>query len=354
MPLLINIGCFLWITPYILSWIANPSVSDAGDTIISLISRLVFLYLSFFFLQNRQHLRWAFVLLIITGVLTSLLTLRTSLVFGFGFNRLPETDLIPVQQSLGVLGWMVVLNTQFVTAPALLLLTYSNEIRRKLPKILSMILVVFMFAMSFAAQYRREVLLTVPILLIICMLDKNPGQRKSALLILIIIGGLFTALFLNSQILERRLTVETQAGLQGNEARLVSGQIGLQAFAAQPLLGYGPNSYVTTATNIRPGLSYHYNYYPYNSFLWVAVEAGLFSALGLILIFLGAYREIRKYQSLASGIEGWILRSAPAILVLILIWFSFGNAVDLSLPWFLFGSILAAANIARETVVSEM
>jgi hypothetical protein len=43
-----------------------------------------------------------------------------------------------------------------------------------------------------------------------------------------------------------------------------------------------------------------------------------------------------------------VLKSANGWLFLVIVWFSFGNGVDLSLPWFLIGLIVAAAGIRRK------
>jgi O-antigen ligase len=118
------------------------------------------------------------------------------------------------------------------------------------------------------------------------------------------------------------------------------------------LIGYGPSAYQQAIMPILGLGRRSFEYSPYNVFIWIAVEAGPPGILGITFILAGIFREAIKFRRQSDGVEQWILRCAPVLLLLIVIWYTFGNWWDLSLTWFLMGLILVAARLAKESVGS--
>jgi hypothetical protein len=352
-PVVIITGILFLIGAYLVSAAIHPDLRTALDYIVSLVTRVAFFYLAYAHLRTERHLRWVIVLLILAGVGSALLTLGTSLVFGFGFNREFES-FSAAKETLGPL-WLTVLNSSdFNTVPALFVLSLYPVSRGRAQKAGIILLALFLFAMAFAAEYRREILITVPLLLGFLVVDKTAGLRRPALWALGLSIAVFLFVFLPySIVLQDRLEYETQFVVAGTEPRIASAFAGLQAAANSPLTGYGPGTYAQVIYPILGPGRRAFEYYAYNVFVWILVEAGIFGLLGVVLILIGTYREASKKRRTAEGIEGLVLRSAPSQLLLIVIWFMFGNAWDLSLPWFLIGVILAAARIADERRLSE-
>jgi hypothetical protein len=348
LPPLVVIGSAILVFSYLLSWVTHAWLPYAGDTIVSLIARLIFLYLAFIHIQTRQQLRLFIVLLCVAATFAALLTLLASVLYGFGFARIPA-QLDAFRQSFGPLGYLPVASATLGTAPALLLVCLFPNLKKNSQRLVLVAWVMFLFWMAFASQYRREILITVPIALLSLVLDRGAGVRRPALSMLLVAVVFFFLIVLPTDVLQTRLQNETSAVLTGSEARLVSARVGLQAFFANPLIGYGPGAYhITAATILGGGEEARFEENPYNVFIWVAVESGVFGLLGLGLILLGVFIEALRSRSTAQDVEGWVSRSAPVLLVQIVIWFSFGNAYELSQPWFLMGMILAAARITQQ------
>jgi hypothetical protein len=338
-------GILFLIGAYLVSAAIHPDLRNALDYVVSLVTRVAFFYLAYAHLRTERHLRWVIGLLILAGVGSGLLTLGTSLVFGFGFNREFET-FSAAKETLGPL-WLTVLNSSdFNTVPALFVLSLYPVSRGRARKVGIILLALFLFAMAFAAEYRREILITVPLLLGFLVVDKSAGMRRPALWAL----GLSMAVFLfialpYSIVLRDRLEYETPFVVAGTEPRIASALAGLQAAAISPLIGFGPGTYTQAIYPILGPGRHGFEYSPYNVFIWILVEAGVLGLVGIVLILLGVYRTGIKFRGKAGETEAWVLRIAPALVLLFVIWFTFGNAWDLSLPWFLMGFILAAARL---------
>ena len=346
-PDIINLGLFFLLGSYLVSWLMHFRVPGAQEWTVSLVMRVMFLYLAYFHLQTENQLRWASGLYIASSVLAAIETLAVSLKYGFGFFRVYSQYSL-FQKDLEAFWRTPVFSTIYSTAPALLVLGLYASTRDNYQKVRNMALALFLFWMAFAAEYRREILFSVPVVLLFLAFDRAARVRKPAILLLLASLGLFSMVLLPySTVLQDRLQREMADIFAGTEIRIVSLRTGVTAFLDSPFLGYGAGSYRMVAERLI-GSGYHPAHYnPYNVFVWIAVEAGVFGLIGIFLLLFGTYLEARKFRNQASGTAGWILRCAPVLILQIMIWFSFINAWDLSMPWFLMGMILAAARMTK-------
>jgi len=352
MPPLVIVGLFILLTTYWISWTLHTDIPRAQEYMISLTARVAFFWVIYNLVRTAEHLQWAITLLIGATLVAAIMTLGVSLTFGFGYSREFEASLA-ASQALGSLGQAIVTAANFGTASAVLLLGLLPLIKNRTLQIAVLILVLFLFSMAFASQYRREILIAVPTLLIFLSLDQPAGLRRPALGLLFVSLLIFFFVILPfSSVLQNRLDNETQFVVEGTEPRIASFRAGVEAFLQSPIVGHGPSTYRSAIAPILGVGRRSWEYSPYNVFIWIAVEAGVFGLLGVGLILWGVFREAIKFRSQVTGIEGWILRCAPTLLLLILIWYTFGNWWDLSLTWFLMGLILVAARLAKESAGS--
>jgi O-antigen ligase len=349
LPKLVMAGLFILFSAYWISWAFHPDLVRAQEYMISLTARIAFLFVVYYLIRTLSHLRLAVILLIGTSLIPASLTLIASLIFGFGFSR----DFFANQTAmtmLGSLGAAIITSANFGTAPAMLLLHLYPTLKNRLSKIALALTVLFLLGMAFASQYRREILITIPLLLAYLSIDRSAGLRRPALgLLLISVLFFFLVLLPFSTVLQNRLDNETQFVVQGTEPRIASFLAGVEAFLQSPLIGYGPSAYQQAIMPILGLGRRSFEYSPYNVFIWIAVEAGTPGILGITFILAGIFREAIKFRRQSDGVEQWVLRCAPALLLVIVVWFTFGNAWELSLPWFLMGLILAAARLAQES-----
>ena len=236
----------------------------------------------------------------------------------------------------------------FATAPAVLLLaTYSQVLERR-RRFVIILFSLYLLWMAFVSQYRRELLVTIILLLILFVVDQRANLKRPAWTMLT--GSMLFFFFIllpNSSVLQYRLDNETVQIVQGTETRILNFKAGMKAFFQRPL-GYGPGVYESAVYNIL-GSGYHsWEYHSYNVFTSVAVEGGVISLLGICIFLSSTLLESLRWRESAEGPEGWILRSAPGLLAIIFIWFMFGNAIDVSLPWYMIGLILSAVRLEKE------
>lgn len=351
LPTMVVGGLALILGAYLASATIHPDLTQAPENMIALTTRLTFLYLACSLLRSRNELQWAVRLFIVASLFAATLTFGLSLVYGFGFTRDPLLN-VEAGGSIGSLLFGGASSAGMGTAAAVLLLGVYPTVNKRSLKTTILVLASFLFAMAFAAQFRREALFTIPLAFLFFVIDKAAGLRRVTFWLLIAFILVFVFVVLpNSPLLQYRLN-ETNQVLEGTDIRTSSLLAGLNTFLQSPLLGYGPGAFrQAVSPYLGMGLRSSGSS-PYNVFIWIAVEAGILGLMGVGLILLGILREAIKFRDRASGVEGWVLRCAPAIILLIVIWFTFGNAWELSLPWFLMGLILAAARLAKESTGS--
>ena len=349
-PTSIIVGVIILLASYVANWIAYYNGQSGTDNLISLITRMVLFFLFIYFLTDRQKLKWAIVLYIIMGFVAGLYTLYLSYLFGFGFTRIADANILATSFA-GPLGHAVILASNELGAPAICLLGLAPITKNKWQQLGIYLGCSFLFSMAFAAQFRREILISIPVEIFFWVLfSKN--NKSSILAMLFIWVTLFTFVILPNPVLQERLLNENSAVTNGTEPRIASFNSGLTAFLANPL-GYGPGNYEATIYPILGSNHQSFEYHAYNVLIWIAVEGGIASLFGMILIFLAVFNYSQNDdKKRALFPDNWILFCAPALIFQILLWFTFGNTWEDSVPWFLLGAIVAATNLANSNVSS--
>jgi O-antigen ligase len=213
----------------------------------------------------------------------------------------------------------------------------------------------FLFAMALVAQLRREVMITIPVLLAILALDRESRVREVARSILIVsIIAFPLIIYPYFETLQMRFHDENPRITEGTDPRVMNFMAGLSAFLESPFIGTGPGSYAKTIMPYMGWFQASFMYSPYNVFMWASVEAGILAAVGLLVLLYGVVREGLRWRRQAQGVCGLVLRLSPVAVGQIFIWFSFGAAWELSLPFFFMGMVLAAARMTKEKVASEV
>lgn len=342
LPLPVLFGPVLLIAAYLVSGLVNSS-SNPWEVPISMATRALFLYLAFFLLAEPQRLRLTGNLFILSGLIGGALILYWSSIWGMGFMRDFGTD-SAARASLGPFWYSLTGGGNFLTFPAVLLMQkYSNAKQRIYP----LLGAGFLFTTAFLAQFRREILFTFVLLLLYLLVTNLNGLRKLAFWLLLA-GGIFYALVLQPSALFRVRMAETAQVVSGTDVRLMNFQAGLKSFLASPLSGAGPSNYSIAVERYLGSSRQNIYYGTYNAFIFFAVEAGIFALGGFLLTLYGVLRQISLSKVDPDTPQGWILGSAPMLMIIVLIWFIFGNASDLSLPWYIMGMIMAAASLSME------
>lgn len=350
-PPLVSEGIFIFTSVYVLSWFVHGAAPSGTASLISLISRLLFFYLVFTLVQSPSDINTGLLLFIIGGILSGILILYVSYHIGFGFSR-NYYKLIAANKLLGPLWSTVVSTSNFNTSAAVLLFSRFDFYKTTRARVLVIVAALFLLLTAFLGQYRREVLLSIP--LILFMMIWKPGRmRKPAFVTLLVGVWIFFGAILPTPTMQMRLQ-ETSLVMSGKETRIVNFRAGLKGFGMSPLIGHGPGSYESVAYRVMGSNFKSFEYHAYNVFIWIAVESGLLGLFSLFMILIGVYRESKVDLSKSSDTERWVLKAAPFLLILIFIWFTFGNSWENSIPWFFMGIILAASRMTKERVLNSV
>ena len=159
LPPKIFAGLILLFGACLLSSLLN-SIPNPVENLVSLGTRIIFLYLVYFLLRKPQHLRLAGILLVISGIISAIIILYWNLLFGLGFIRTYQENLLAMSK-LGTFWYSLILGGNSLTFPAVLLLGLIPALDRRYQRFLALLVVVFLFAMAFIAQFRREILVTI-------------------------------------------------------------------------------------------------------------------------------------------------------------------------------------------------
>lgn len=343
-------GLAIFISAFVVALYANPTTPKGGEVLLSITYRTLFLFLVMLHLRSEQDLKIALLTFIGISFLPGFITLWLGLEFGFGFIRVYETSLV-VRAT--VARWILDLSStaNFNTVPAVILLAFYPWLKTTRGRRWLMAGVGFLFAMAFVAQLRREVMITIPVLLGILTLDRWSGvQRVASRILLVSVLAFPLLIYPHFQTLQMRFRDENPRITEGTDPRVMNFVAGVSAFLESPLIGTGPGSYAMTVTPYMGWYNPSFMYSPYNVFTWAAVEAGLPAVMGLLVLLYGVLHEGVKWRKQAEGMCALVLRLTPVLIAQIVIWFTFGAGWDLSLPFFLMGMILAAARITKEKV----
>lgn len=341
---IVMIGIYLFFGSYLVSWAANP-LADSGSHVFSLATRLVFFFLTYFLLVTRKQLMWSLGLYIAFSLVPAIYVLFANLMYGWGFWRINS-----IRELFGTghqnLSWSVLYSANQGGAAAVLLLGLYPLVHRRISRLGILFLSSFLFFTAFAAQFRREMLITPVIILLVLLIDNSRNLRRPAMIMLVIYLGLFFIIIKPSSVFQVRLQ-ETEKILMGTDTRMVSAEAGFDAFLEKPILGHGPSSYRSAVAPFVKDSRNSWAFTPYNVFVWTLVESGIFGFVGIGLILIGMYRQGGRLKGDLPMVEAWVFRSAPILVVLFFIWFSLGNRWDLSQPWYLMGAIMAAARLNK-------
>jgi hypothetical protein len=348
MTKLVGWGLGLFISMFVVSLYANPTAPKGAEVILSIVYRVLFFWLVMLHLRTDRDLKIAVLTYIGISFVPSLINLWLGLEFGFGFIRVYETSVL-VRATVD--RWILDLSSSgnFLTMPAVFMLALLPWMRTVAQRRWLVGGAVFLLAMAFVAQLRREVMITIPVLLAILAVDKASRIQKTASRILLAMIVAFPlVIYPRFQTLQMRFRDENPRITEGTDPRVMNFVAGVSAFMESPIVGTGPGSY---AKAVMPHMGWYlpsFMYSPYNVFTWAAVEAGILAVCGLLILLYGVLREGMKWREQADGTCALVLRLTPAVIAQVFIWFSFGAAWELSLPFFLMGMILAAARITKE------
>lgn len=350
LPSVIMVGMTMLFGTYLLSSVFN-STPNPVQNLISLATRLLFLFLAFYLLSEPRHLRQVGGLLIITGMMGAGIIFYWNVIWGWGFFRTYQGNLLAVS-SLGPFWYTLLMGGNSLTIPAVMLIGLSPALKSRTQRTLAFLGAVFLFAMAFASQFRREILISAFLVLIYLIVTNFSGSRKPATWVLLGLGIFYFLVLQPSDIFQARIS-ELSNVTAGTDTRLISLRAGLDAIVKSPLWGTGPASYESTAFRVL-GAGYPSVYYhAYNVFIYFAVEAGVLGLAGLLLILYGVFSAVMKRGADPDTPQGWIISSAPALMIVILVSFTFGNYYEMSLPWFLMGMILAAIRLRKSPVLES-
>jgi O-antigen ligase len=119
------------------------------------------------------------------------------------------------------------------------------------------------------------------------------GRLVMTISLLFLSGGLVVA-YVPEKIVQRLATTSTEVEDLSLGGRFRLWKAGLRAFAESPIIGYGTGGFVRAIT---PQLGTG-SQVAHNSFISVLVEEGLIGLILYLLMFLAAYRAVRRFPLL--------------------------------------------------------
>lgn len=352
LPRMIFIGVLMVFTSLIFPWMLSSSFVSGFAYIVSLFGRVFFMYLVYVHLNSTKKLRLSAFMMVLSSILYAFVVLYISIRYDFGYSRIPDASQ-RIVRDMGLLAYRISTGFTAAGASVILLLGLYADVKKWYWRGIMLVIAFFLLWMTFAAEYRREILISFAILFLYMSIKPSFRIRSASLFLLIANAFLFFVILLpNSIVLQERLNNETDKVLAGEDLRQISYRAGMSAFLDSPLLGSGPGAYDDVVTR-RVDPKYYLPYglrrvSAFNLFVAIAVEGGLFGLVGIGLILLGAYLRVRFISSHSSSVHNWILRCAPIILLQIILWSIFANSWEASIIWYLLGLILAAARLAEQ------
>ena len=345
LPSTVAIGMLVLFGAFLVSSVINNTPSPV-ETLISLATRLVFLYLAYCLLNTPRNLKLATILLIITGLIGASFILFWNMKWGLGFFRTSEGNMY-AQESLGGFMYSLILGGNFLTIPAIFLVSLYQTTKKRTHQLIILAGTGFLFAMAFISQFRREVLIEIALVLIYIVITNIGNLRRGSIWLLLALIGFFFLVLQPSPIFQERLS-ELNNVVEGTDTRLMSLKAGVTAILDSPLLGTGPSNYESTAYRVMGPNYPSWYYHSYNGYIYYAVQSGIIGLGGFILVLYGVYLQIKKSWSLQgqASPQAWIIRSALPIMMILIVSLFFGNYTDMSLPWYLMAMIIAASRMA--------
>jgi hypothetical protein len=357
MPRPMAVALLTIVAGYAIAMVVATGPKSAFDSVLSLAARVLIVPVTVLAVTTRVRLRAVLWGLLGSAAGSALLAGYATWRWGFGFLREIESA-VGFRREMGPYLSEVALNAQFGMIVVVLGIAWFGLRRTRREWMAGMAVVVGLSAAAILAQYRREVLITVAMIAIGTAVFGSRRQKPCGLVLCALAAGWF--LLDNGRMMERFLEGFQEQETR-SEVRVQSFRAGLAEALERPLFGAGPGSYPTVVERRIGYGEQTFRYSPYNSFIWIAVEGGVVPFLGLLALPFTVHSMISQRRSPKRRPSAQIipsrepdesvdlvLKSANGWLFLVIVWFSFGNGVDLSLPWFLIGLIVAAAGIRRK------
>jgi O-antigen ligase len=167
------------------------------------------------------------------------------------------------------------------------------------------------------------------------------GRLVSTIALLLISGGLAVA-YVPEKIVQRLGTTSTEVEDLSLGGRFRLWKAGLRAFADAPLMGYGTGGFIRA---ISPQLGTG-SQVAHNSFISVLVEEGLIGLILYLLMFLAAYRAVRRFPLLERRF-GLVLLATLVMAMSPLTW------EDRKSVWVILAILVGLSQALRTTPVAR-
>ena len=349
-------GGLLFIGTYVGSLLVRPTASGVVQ-VVGLIQKATFAYLVVAFLTDETRLRTAMRMYIIGALVSSIIA---------AYLILSSGDPSYLHSGYGTFrGAQGIVNAAGVAVRFLPMAAWVTLIEWRLAqggRMRWLILLLFLWLWLGATLIaRRDVLLSGGIGLLALVFYRPAGLRKFALGTLPALSALVLFIVLPSNpFLWDRVLGETPEVWEGVDERIGLLRASVHAVLDSPILGCGPGLYAyTLATRYTKYLApiairHGYVTSSHNSFASAAVEAGLISLAGLMLLILGVFRELQHAQARrASGYLGIFVEVAPIFLLQLVVWWNVGNVIIENLSWFWLGAMVAGARLAVKPTLRD-
>ncbi len=352
-PTSVGLGLFGLVAAYVLSFIVHGTTGDSAGYVISLLGRVLFLWLGYALLQNRDLFRQALALLTLSSLVAAGFALAVLARYGLDIGRVGAQTDIGVLAQLGDLAVVLFSASQMAPIGAVLLLGLSTAVAVRY-RWLAMSAAGTIFAASYLSYFRREILVTVPLVLIAFQLTAGSSIRTAVVIrrLLVMTIGLVALVgweySRDDSVLRQRVDSEICGFVASDETRIANARAELDVISESPMLGHGPGSHASVISPEKYSQSVAVtNLNSFNLYLWLAVEAGLAATLCYVLILVGVSKEAWRWRKIrGSSAEAIVLRCGPTLVLQIALWGMFGNAWETPVAWFIMGMILAAARLA--------
>jgi hypothetical protein len=349
LPLAVTAGIVGLLGTYILAFLAN-SPDDWGTTfVIALAGRVAFMWIAYILLQNRMLLHRAYWLLVASSCAAAAWALVVTARYGMGVGR---TSTLNLQEWLGTVQATVFSSAQMAPVGAILLLSATPYFGRRL-RVAAGVISLSIFFLAYASFFRRELLITVPILLVALQVRGAKVDRRIVLTALIaVLGGVIWEFSRETSVLHMRMREEGVGFISRDETRVTTAKAQLQAVIEAPILGYGAGNHASAIGRYAPATEYFLS--GFNIYGWLAVEGGVLCLVSYLVILWHTFRiSLRPAAGREDSPEAAVIRAGPILVLQVGLWGLFGNAWEVPLAWFLLGMVLAAAEISRHRVVAR-
>lgn len=167
----------------------------------------------------------------------------------------------------------------------------------------------------------------------------TPGRLVMTIGLLLISGGL-AVVYVPEKIVQRLATTSTEVEDLSLGGRFRLWKAGMKAFADAPLMGYGTGGFIRA---ISPQLGTG-SQVAHNSFISVLVEEGLIGLILYLLMFLAAYRAVRRFPLLERRF-GLVLMGTLVVAMSPLTW------EDRKSVWVILAILVGLSQALRTTPV---